>query len=449
MIGMGIGAAESPFRLVNRRALEALRNGVPNGDAVAVLGCNQPSVEREFNSMLTRVSGESDTADSGLGMLVAGEFGAGKSHLLSYLETQALKQNFVCSRVVISKETPLFDMEKVFKAAVANGRVPGVTGHMVEEIAQTLEYNSQSYADFWVWANREDNGLHRILPATLLVHEKDNDPELLNEINWFWSGEKIQLKSVRDGLSHIGQRQAYSFRAPIARDMPRQKLRFLLELIKAAGYRGWVILMDEIELVANYSVLQRARSYGELTRWLGQASDEKYPGLVVVGAVTAGLAELVLDTKEDRDKAALRLRARGRDTDNLLAARAETGMRLIERGLHPLDDPDDATLSALYDKLKEIHSRAYSWDAPDIDLGTSQARRPRIRSFVRRWISEWDLRRLHPELEPDIEVTEVQFRYEEDTTLEHPASDDPVSATINEADSSASGPEPHPVHRQV
>ena len=78
---MGIGAAESSSRLMNRRALEALRNGVPNGDAVAVLGCNQPAVEREFNSMLARVCGESDIADSGLGMLVAGEFGAGKSHL--------------------------------------------------------------------------------------------------------------------------------------------------------------------------------------------------------------------------------------------------------------------------------------------------------------------------------------------------------------------------------
>ena len=421
---MGIGAAESSSRLMNRRALEALRNGVPNGDAVAVLGCNQPAVEREFNSMLARVSGESDIAESGLGMLVAGEFGAGKSHLLSYLETQALQQNFVCSRVVISKETPLFDMEKVFKAAVANGRVPGITGHMVEEIAQTLEYSSQSYADFFVWANREDNGLHRILPATLLVHEKDNDPELLNEINWFWAGEKIQLKSVRDGLTHIEQRQAYSFRAPIARDMPPQKLRFLLELIKAAGYRGWVILMDEIELVANYSILQRARSYGELTRWLGQAADEKYPGLVVVGTITAGLAELVLDTKEDRDKAAPRLRARGRDTDNLAAARAETGMRLIERGPHPLDEPDDATLSNLYDKLKDIHSGAYTWAAPDIDRGIGQMGRRRIRSFVRRWINEWDLRRLYPESEPDIEVTELQLRYGEDRALEQPASDD-------------------------
>ena len=102
-----------------------------------------------------------------------------------------------------------------------------------------------------------------------------------------------------------------------------------------------------------------------------------------------------------------------------------------------------------YDKLKDIHSRAYSWDAPDIYRGITQMRRPRIRPLVRRWINEWDLRRLYPELEPDIEATEVQFRYEEDTTLEHPASDDPGSATIIEADGSAYGPESRPVHRQV
>ncbi len=32
-------------RTMNRRAIEALRNGVPNEDAVRVLGCDQPEVE--------------------------------------------------------------------------------------------------------------------------------------------------------------------------------------------------------------------------------------------------------------------------------------------------------------------------------------------------------------------------------------------------------------------
>ena len=411
-------------RLSSRRALEALRNGVPNGDAVAALGCSQPAVEEEFTAMLDRASGDGERPDSGLGTLVAGDFGTGKSHLLGYLETRALARNFVCSRVVVSKETPLFDMDKMFRAVVENARVPEVTGQMVEEITQMLDYNSQSYADFFVWANQENNGLHRILPATLMVHEKDNDPELLNEINRFWSGDRIQLKSVRDGLRHIGQTQAYHFRAPLVRDMPPQKFRFVLELIKAAGYAGWVVLVDEIELVANYSVLQRARSYAELARWMGQALEERYPGLVVVGTVTADFASFVLDDKEDRDKAVPRLRARGREADLLTAARAETGMRLLERGVRNLEEPDGEMLLNLYHRLKAIHAQAYGWDVPDIRHDPGRGGPGTLRSFVRRCINEWDLRRLHPESDPEIEETELTFSYEEDTTLEQSHSED-------------------------
>ena len=408
----------------NRRALEALRNGVPNGDAVAVLGCSQPAVEREFNSMLSRLSDDSLQPNADSGLLVAGDFGSGKSHLLGYLETKALAQDFVCSRVVISKETPLFDMDKVYRAAVQNAKVPGVTGQMVEEITQKLDYNSKGYADFFIWANREDNGLHRILPATLIVQEKDNDLELSNEINWFWSGERIQLKSVRDGLRHVGQLQGYPFRAPVSREMPPQKLRFVLELIKAAGYRGWVVLLDEIELVASYSVLQRARSYAEIARWMGRTLEERYPGLVVVGTVTADFATVVLDDKEDRDKAVPRLRSWGRNPDLLAAARAEAGIQLLERGVALLAEPDEAMLLNLYGQLKRIHSEAYSWDAPDINHDIGRGGTARIRSYVRRWINEWDLRRLYPDSNPEIEDTELVFNYEEDTTLEQALAED-------------------------
>ncbi len=420
-------------RLENRRALEALRNGVPNGDAVSVLGCNQPVALQDFNALLDRAAGKSGTPDTAQGMLVAGDFGSGKSHLLSYLEKQALDQEFVCSRVVISKETPLSDMDKVYRAAVENGRVPGITGHMVEEIAQRVDYQSQSYADFFLWANRDENGLHRIFPATLMVRERLRDDDVENYINRFWSGERPNVRDIRGGLRDIGQLASYPFgRAPTARDLPPQRLRFLLELIKAAGYRGWVVLMDEIELVANYGVLQRARSYAELTRWMGQATDEKYPGLVVVGTITADFASVVLDQKEDRDKAAPRLRARGRDADILAAARAETGMLLLERGPRQLAEPDDTMLANLHRQLKDIHSQAYNWDAPDIDPGIGLGGRRRIRSFVRRWINEWDLRRLYPNSEPDMEETPLQFRYEEDRTLEQPASDDSNSDTIKD-----------------
>ena len=55
-------------------------------------------------------------------MLISGDFGSGKSHLLTHLEQQALSQGFVCSKVAISKETLLYDLGKVLKSAVDNGR---------------------------------------------------------------------------------------------------------------------------------------------------------------------------------------------------------------------------------------------------------------------------------------------------------------------------------------
>ena len=81
-----------------RRALEALRSGVPNRDAVEILGCNQPHVERKFRELITSAAKVDDRPSSSLSMLVEGEFGSGKSHLLEHLEHMALTENFVCSR---------------------------------------------------------------------------------------------------------------------------------------------------------------------------------------------------------------------------------------------------------------------------------------------------------------------------------------------------------------
>src|SRR3990172_13398563 len=101
-----------------RRALEALRNGVPNRDAVRVLGCAQDEVVQRFQQQLDAVETAVQQDRQAKGMLVAGGFGSGKSHLLEYLKHLALERNFICSLIVISKETPLYDPAKLYAAAI-------------------------------------------------------------------------------------------------------------------------------------------------------------------------------------------------------------------------------------------------------------------------------------------------------------------------------------------
>ena len=387
-----------------------------------MLGCNQPGAEKSFDDMLSRAMDPDNPPDNALGMLVSGDFGSGKSHLLAYLEQQALSQNFVCSKVTISKETPLYDLGKVFKSAVDNGRIQGHNGRMIQELMQVMRPDSQAYADFYHWANdAATSGLiHPIFPASLMVHERSRDMELNDEIESFWGGERIRVSRVKAGLKDIGQARTFQFRAPRVSELPPQRLRFATELIKAAGYKGWVVLIDEIELIGSYSILQRGRSYAELARWMGQAVSESYPSLIVIGTVTDDFASVVISPdgdKKDRDYIGAKLEDNNRHRH--LAGRAETGMRLLEQECLPLNPPSDDDVNTTVEKLRQLYSDAYGWEAPQLKGSAGGAGfMGRMRYKVRSSINVWDLLRLYPGSDPDTISDEFRLAYEENLDLE-------------------------------
>lgn len=412
----------------SRLALEALRSGVPNREAVRLLGCNQPEAESRFSDLLASAKDQGNPPDSALGMVVCGEFGAGKSHLLVHLEEQALSQGFVCSTVAISKETPLYELGKVFRSAMESGRMPGRNGILIEELGEKLDPRSQAYDKFNAWAHdTERNHLSQMFPATLRVYEDGHNLELNGAIERFWAGDTIRAPKVNEGLRLIRQKQNYSFRAPRVAELPPQRLRFAIELIKGAGYRGWVVLLDEIELVGSYSLLQRGRTYAEFARWMGQATGENYPGLVVVGSVTEDFASTIISPsgkKKDHDYMKPKLES-SRYKD--LAPRAEIGMRLLEQGCIPLRSPTPEDLNDTVDMLRQIYTKAYGCQAlplePKVGGGSLQNR---MRYKIRAAINEWDLMRLRPGYQPKTVFEGYHHPYPEDDPKDD-TGDDPDS----------------------
>lgn len=416
-----------------KRAVEALRNGVPNRDAVRFLGCGQTAVEERFRKQLDAVEPSLQEGRQSAGMVVAGGFGSGKSHLLEYLQHIALEQNFVCSRVVISKETPLYDPAKMYEAAVESAVLPRGSGQAIQEVALKLRQDSPRYAEFFGWANSEESGIAPLFPATLLLRERlSGDPEMSEEISGFWAGEKLPVARVRGGLRQIGAAATFSVKAVPVKQLALERFRFGARLMRAAGYSGWVILIDEVELIGRYSLLQRAKSYAELARWLGLVEGDQYAGLTAVAAITDGFVPAVLDGKGDRDLVVPRLRAKGTDEFNAMAARAETGMRVIEREALGLARPDDDTLDRTYATLKDLHRHAYAWEPPDVP-SADRAQTRAIRSHVRRWINEWDLKRLYPDAEIRTEEEEMRYDFSESPDLEQPPDED-KTAEPQEAD---------------
>jgi len=412
-----------------RRALEALRNGVPNRDAVRVLGCSQSAVVERFRQQLMAVDAGARTDSQAKGMLVSGDFGSGKSHLLEYLKHAALEETFVCSHIVISKETPLYDPAKFYQAAVEAAVAPGVTGYAIQEIALKLRQDSPAYADFFTWANREDGEVSPLFAATLLLHERlRNDPDLNEKVRGFWAGEKLPIAEIRAGMRQIGQAATYHLRTIPAKELPLQRFKFAARLIRAAGYRGWVILIDEVELIAQYSRLQRGKSYAELARWLGNIEADQYPGLTAVAAITIDFEVKVFQEKGDGDYVVPQLQSRDTDEYRALASRAETGMRVIRREAIALAPPDQAVLDRTYETLKRTHAEAYGWEPPDAPTEGPSLTRP-MRTYVRRWINEWDLRRLYPGRTLNIEETLLQVDYTESPELQQPSEDSSADST--------------------
>lgn len=411
------GDTDVQAQVRNRRALEALRAGVPNRDAVNALGSLQTGVEDRFTELLTAVT-ESGDGDPPGGMLISGGFGSGKSHVLEHLAHRALDAGFVVSKVVVSKETALHDPVKVYQSAIDEARVPGRPGSAIDEIAVGLHTDSDQYVDLYRWVHRDDAPVDSRFGASLFLYEyARGDAEFADRLVRFWAGERLPVADLRRRLKEAGAAGTYALAAAKERDLAVQRFRFVSRLIRAAGYKGWVVLLDEVELIGRYSLLQRAKAYAEVARWVRGDRDDPGAPLCAVLTTVDDFEAQVLVAKNDVELLPKKLRMKGTPEHDLLAAGAEAGMRVMEREPLQLQPPDRDELDRTCAKLKTIHAAAYDWDPPDVE-GLERLPSNRMRQYVRAWINEWDLRRLDPTYQPEIAAADVHVDFTEDTDLE-------------------------------
>ena len=337
-----------------------------------------------------------------------------------------MSDGFAVSTVVISKETPLHDPVKTFRAAIAGARDSGRGHGVLEDAASSLEPDTSLYAELSRWVNSPASGLDERVGATLICYERLRAGEVLGSdetidaLVRFWGGDPLRMAELRGALKSVGAAGLYSFSPVTARELARQRYRFVARLLRAAGYAGWVILFDEVELIGRYSLLQRARSYAELAGWLGGQDGDAGLPLTAVFAMTDDFEAAVLTAKDDRAQIPLKLRAKQSPEWDETAALAEAGMRRIEHDMLLLEPPGDDELDRAYAALKKLHADAFGWDPPDVP-GLERLGATRMRQYVRAWINEWDLVRLDPTFRTQSVVADIASDYREDSALDDTA----------------------------
>jgi hypothetical protein len=398
---------------------------------VAVLGSGQPEAEDRFTGLLDRVAGRHASAAESRGLLLGGGFGGGKSHLLTHFGHLAMSAGFAVSTVVISKETPLHDPAKTFRAAVDTAVDPSRAHGVLASAASLLDPDTPRYSELSRWVNSPASGLDERFAATLLCHERlrggdiPGSDETADALVRFWGGDPLRVSDLRRALKSVGAAGLYSFTPITARDLARQRFRFAAALLRAAGHEGWVVLFDEVELIGRYSLLQRGRSYAELGRWLTGQEGDRDLQLIPVFAMTDDFEAAVLTGKNDRTDIPAKLRAKQSPEWDETAALAEAGMRRIEHDMVLLAPPDDAELDRAYNALKKLHADAFGWSPPDV-AGLERLGATRMRQYVRAWINEWDLLRLDPSFRAQSVAVDIASDYREDADLgaDYPSQED-------------------------
>ncbi len=396
-----------------RRAIEALRAGVPNRAAIRLLGTAEAKIcERFVENLQSCKDGGQAT-----GQVIAGGFGTGKSHLLGYLQDAALKENFIVSWVVISKETPLFDLGKLYVSAIRNATVPKHNDDaMTAVLSKFGSKGDDAYDELLHWAESPESGLSPLFAGLLyLFSHPSTYPERVQQIARFFAGGKLRLTDVKQWLREVGAVERFPLKPIRQPDLILQRLSFVPRLIAAAGYSGWVMLLDEVELIGRYSLLQRSRSYAELARWLGLGLDaeERAPGVVTVAAITDDFTSEVILNRRDDEHAPKMLSDRN---EQKAAERARLGIATLMEKQVLLQTPTAELLQDSLKKIRGFYSAAYGWDATAVEVGEITATKS-MRQYIKSWIATWDIERLYG-IRPEIETVVVAPDYEENKDIE-------------------------------
>lgn len=405
----------SDSTLMARRAVEALRAGVPNRDAARHLPVFQGDITQKFTETLWEIQQAPASDVVPRSMALAGAFGSGKSHVLAYLRHLAIDNNFVCSHVVISKETPLFDPLKLVRAAAETAAVSETAGRAVPELLFAGALDQERFAGLFRWVCEQPELGDRIAPLLKIIDEHPaGGEEFLDQIAWEWSGYPMKVSAIRSALREIGRQVEYRVKTLPQRGLGMHLWRFLPHLFQAAGYGGWVLLLDEVELMLRYSKLQRAKSYAQIARLAGIAKDYKMSGFLPVYAVTDDFWATAEGEKRDSELAEW-LRERGTPGDVELARDAEAGMKILKRA-KLLRAARREEFAELKERVRKLHSLAFRWEAPSIGNGEALSSRS-IREHIKSWITRWDLLLLYPDYATEVVVEHVQPDYSEDTDL--------------------------------
>lgn len=335
-----------------RHIIEALRSGVPSRAVGQYFSEARPKIMKEISGRLDMVCDSHRSS----GMVICGKYGEGKTHLLNTVFNLAHSNNMVVSYLSLSKETPMDKLYLVYQKVIQNTYLPKrqQPGFMHE--LEKISANSPIANEMLLYAAKhlETDKLYYLFRSYL--NTEDSDEKFL-----------LQADMEGDFVANAPLKKIYRriFGQPVKYNVNFTKTRhcgdyfsFMSRLFTQMGYHGWVILIDETELMGRLGKKARLNAYRNMARFL---LPEFCPeNTFSIFALSASYVEDVIEGKHEYE--------------NLSAVYPEeqeparTVLDILSRAPQLLPLTRLEIQEVLY-KIQDFHGKAYEW-TPNVSLSS-------------------------------------------------------------------------------
>ena len=335
-----------PVDMESRHIIEALRSGIPSRIVGRCFSDARPKILKELSGHIEDVCEWQKSA----GMIISGKYGEGKTHLLNTVFNMASENNMVVSYLSLSKETPMDKLHLLYPKLMANTYLPKRLQPGFAQVFDTMTAGSRLASEMISYAagQLQTDKLYYLLRACLNTEDAEEKFQLLADLE----GDFIANATLRQIYKRIfNQTVKYNVNFSKTKHC-RDYFAFMSHFFVQLGFSGWVILIDEGELMGRLSKKGRLNAYRNMAYFL--FPQREFESVFSLFAYSASYVEDVVIGKHDFENLEEIHPAEPEPMRSVLGQIVKTPQ------LSPLTEKE---IREILEKVREIHGRAYRWDA--------------------------------------------------------------------------------------
>jgi hypothetical protein len=344
-------------RLKAIAVVEALRAGVPTRASTKAL----PDLRGELTGLIQDDLELFRQGQIMRGRLLWGRYGQGKTHALTTVEHLALEMGFAVSRVSLSREVSCHKLGHFYSRVAPMLRTPDSAVNGLQR-----KLNQKGATDLPESRILDPGRYSHPLPAVIFEDYFYTSGEEQDMLYGYLMGGKVavnELKRIHRANRNLPmQKFERSFKAE---EDATAFFGMLADAVRFCGYKGWVILIDELELVGRLGKISRLKAYRNLNWLLNWSGTMMYPIYTVAAASEELMRDVWNPTETNRVKDEIMMPELASERFGL-SVRKEI-RNFFETGISdhcPVVNPvTTSALVKLLEELVKIHGRAHAWNA--------------------------------------------------------------------------------------